>query len=96
MEKLKWFCNWYTLVLVGVLVGFSSFYSEYQMNNDLIIAIYSMIVTAIFGVVMGVLGFFSSDKITQVKEFIRVFWPCLVYSSMASIITVITCSLCLR
>lgn len=96
MEKLKWFCKWYTLVFIGILVGFYSFYSEYQTNHDLIIAIYSMIVTATLGVVIGVWGFLSNDKINQVKEFIKVFWPSLVYSSAASIITVILCSLCLR
>lgn len=96
MENLKWFCKWYTLVFIGILMGFYSFYSEYQMNNDLTIAIYSMIVTATLGVVIGILGFFFSDKFTQFKEFIKVFWPCLVYSSMASFITVIICSLCLR
>jgi len=95
MRKLKWFCNWYTLIIIGILVGFYSFHSEHLFTNSVVISIYSMIVTILISVVLGIAGFFYSKDKINVKDFLKIMGP-ILYGSLASLISVILCSLIMK
>lgn len=96
MRKLKWFCNWYTLIIIGILVGFYSFHSEHLFTNSVVISIYSMIVTILISVVLGIAGFFYSKDKINVKDFLKNYGTYIIYGSLASLISVIVCSLIMK
>lgn len=96
MKKLEWFCNKYTLIIIGILIGFYSSYSESLFTNSIVIGIYSMIVTILISVILGIIGFlYSKDKI-NVKDFLKSYWTYILYGSLASLISVILCSLIMK
>ena len=96
MWKLKWCCNWYTLIIIGILVGFYSFYSEHPFTNSVVISVYSMIVTILISVVLGIAGFFYSKDKINVKDFLKNYGTYIIYGSLASLISVIICSLIMK
>jgi len=54
-----------------------------------------MIVTILISVVLGIAGFFYSKDKINVKDFLKIMGP-ILYGSLASLISVILCSLIMK
>lgn len=55
-----------------------------------------MIVTILISVVLGIAGFFYSKDKINVKDFLKIYGNCILYGSLASLITVGICSLVMK
>lgn len=97
MKQFKWFCKWYTLLVMGVLVGFFTFLFNFHVyDGDGLIILYSALLSSVVTVVLGVVNYVVSDTDMPLKEYVKLFWPWLIVSVFASFVAVGISSVCLR